>query len=165
MSAPTATPTPAAVDGQEAVRKAFGELLGAERRLRARDKHCGPDELTMSQVAALFQIDVDGETPAGELARAAELSPASVTAMLDHLERNGIVVRRRADHDRRVVLVSLTDRGRAIVADRRARWLAMAAETLDGLSERDLRAAAGVMRRLAAMLDGVQRGQPAGGSA
>ncbi|HWI71835.1 MAG TPA: MarR family transcriptional regulator, partial [Baekduia sp.] len=74
----------------EAVRVAFVELMGAERRLRARDQRCGPGELTQGQIRALFTIDKSGEATAGELAKAAELSPASVSSMLDHLERDGI---------------------------------------------------------------------------
>jgi DNA-binding MarR family transcriptional regulator len=143
--------------GAEDVRLGFVELLGAERRLRARDKKSGPGDLTTSQVRALFKIEIEGETTAGDLAKTAELSPASVTAMLDHLERDGIIERRRADHDRRVVMVALTERGRELVAEKRAGWHARAAQALDGLSEEQLHAAADVMRRMAAMLDDLRR--------
>jgi len=137
----------------EAVRMAFVELMGAERRLRARDQKCKPGELTHGQIRALFTIDVRGEATAGELAKAADLSPASVSTMLDHLERDGIVERRRSDEDRRVVVVTLTDSGRALVADKRERWRARAAAALDGVSDEHLDAAADVMHRLAGMLD------------
>ncbi len=49
---------------------------------------------------------------AGQLAKAADLTPASVTAMLDGLEQRGMVQRRRSEQDRRVVFVSLTPAGR-----------------------------------------------------
>jgi MarR family transcriptional regulator, organic hydroperoxide resistance regulator len=139
----------------EAVRMAFVELLGAERRLRARDQKCAKGELTQSHIRALFTIDKSesGEATAGDLARAAELSPASVSAMLDHLERDGIVDRRRADHDRRVVLVSLTDAGRRILDEKRAAWRRRGAEALAGVSDEHLTAAADVMHRMARMLD------------
>jgi DNA-binding MarR family transcriptional regulator len=143
--------------GAEDVRLGFGELLGAERRLRARDKKCGPGDLTTSQVRALFKIEIEGETTAGDLAKTAELSPASVTAMLDHLERDRIIERRRAEHDRRVVMVTLTEQGRELVAGKRAAWRARAAQALDGVPEEDLHTAADVMRRMAAMLDDLQR--------
>jgi DNA-binding MarR family transcriptional regulator len=143
--------------GAEDVRLGFIELLGAERRLRGREKKCGPGDLTTSQVRALFKIDIEGETTAGDLAKSADLSPASVTAMLDHLERDGIVARRRADHDRRVVMVSLTEEGQTLVRSRRDAWRARAAEALEGVDEADLHAAADVMRRMAALLDDLQR--------
>lgn len=140
------------VVGTEDVRMAFVELLGAERRLRARDQRCGPGELTQAQIRALFRLDSAGETTAGDLAKTAELSPASVSAMLDHLERDGIVERRRAERDRRVVLVSLTESGRALLAEKREHWRARGREALDGVPEDELHAAADVMRRLAGML-------------
>jgi DNA-binding MarR family transcriptional regulator len=77
--------------------------------------------------------------------------------MLDHLERDGIVARRRADHDRRVVMVSLTEEGQTLVRSRREAWRARAAEALEGVDEADLHAAADVMRRMAALLDDLQR--------
>jgi MarR family transcriptional regulator, organic hydroperoxide resistance regulator len=137
----------------EAVRLAFVELMGAERRLRARDRKCAKGELTQSHIRALFTIDKSGEATAGDLAKAAELSPASVSAMLDHLEEDGIVSRRRSDHDRRVVVVTLTDTGRAILDEKRAAWRRRGAQALAGVSDEHLEAAADVMRRMASMLD------------
>jgi DNA-binding MarR family transcriptional regulator len=139
--------------GTEDVRLGFIELLGAERRGRARDQKCGPGELTQTQIRALFKLDSAGESTAGDLAKAAELSPASVSAMLDHLERDGIVERTRSASDRRVVVVSLTESGRALLAEKRERWRARGREALAGVSEEHLHAAADVMRRMAAMLD------------
>jgi MarR family transcriptional regulator, organic hydroperoxide resistance regulator len=139
--------------GTEDVRLAFIELLGAERRGRARDQKCGPGDLTQTQIRALFKLDVAGESTAGDLAKAAELSPASVSAMLDHLERDGIVERRRSVSDRRVVVVSLTESGRTLLAEKRERWRARGRDALEGVSEADLHAAADVMRRMAGMLE------------
>jgi DNA-binding MarR family transcriptional regulator len=137
----------------EAVRTAFVELMGAERRLRARDQKCAPGDLTQSHIRALFRIDKSGETTAGELAKAAELSPASVSAMLDHLERDGVVQRRRAEHDRRVVVVSLTDSGRALLEEKREAFRRRGAEALADVPDAHLHAAADVMHRLAGLLD------------
>ncbi len=137
----------------EAVRLAFVEMMGAERRLRARDQKCAKGELTQSHIRALFTIGKTGEATAGDLAKAAELSPASVSAMLDHLERDGIVSRRRADHDRRVVLVTLTDSGRTLLEEKRTAWRRRSADALAGVPDDDLLAAADVMHRLARLLD------------
>jgi DNA-binding MarR family transcriptional regulator len=138
------------------VRHALSELLGAERRLRGRDRCVARDgEPTITQVRVLLRLAEHGEATAGQLARAADLTPASVTAMLDHLERDGVVQRRRSDADRRVVLVALTEQGRALVAAKSERWAAHWQDTLRDLSDEELRAAAAVMRRVAAMLDDV----------
>jgi MarR family transcriptional regulator, organic hydroperoxide resistance regulator len=134
------------------VRCAFGEVLGAERRLRGRDQH-RERKLSHAQVRALFVLGGQDEVTAGQLAKAAELTPASVTAMLDHLEDQGIVERRRSVEDRRVVVVSLTAQGRELLAEKRARWRQLLDETLAGLSDEELAAGARVMHRLAGVLD------------
>jgi|HubBroStandDraft_1064217.scaffolds.fasta_scaffold278142_1 DNA-binding MarR family transcriptional regulator len=134
----------------EQLRVTLGELFGAERRLRGREQGRG---LTLSQMRALLILEEEDEVTAGDLAKSADLNPASVTAMLDQLESNGIVVRRRAAHDRRVCLVSLTEKGRGAVGQQRGRWHALWEEHLKGLSEQQLLAALEVMRTITQLLD------------
>jgi MarR family transcriptional regulator, organic hydroperoxide resistance regulator len=136
------------------LRVAMGELFGAERRLRGREQQ-QPRDLTHSQLRALFVLGKSDEVTAGELAKSADLNPASVTAMLDQLEANGIVERRRAAHDRRVCMVSLTDKGRSIVDGERIRWQALWEDGLGDLSESELGAALHAIRRMIALLDGL----------
>lgn len=137
-----------------AVREEFGCLMGAERRLRGRDQHRkAEDGLTIAQVRALFALDRNEAATAGEIAETARLSPASVTAMLDELERDGIVTRVRSDADRRRVHVLLTDEGQAVLKKRRRIWLDRWQAALEDVPERDLDAAAGVLRRITGLLD------------
>ena len=137
-----------------ALREELGSLLGAERRLRGRDQHRKVDDrLTVAQVRAIFALDTREAATAGEIAEAAQLSPASVTAMLDDLERDGIVTRVRSDSDRRRVLVTLTDDGRTLLRKRRRSWLRRWARAMDEVPDRDLEAAAKVMRRIGGLLD------------
>lgn len=138
----------------EQVRLTMGELFGAERRLRGREQQQQRD-LTNSQLRALVVLGKADEVTAGDLAKSADLNPASVTAMLDQLESNGIVERRRGAEDRRMCMVSLTDKGRAIVDERRARWQALWEEHLGALSEVELSAAHRVMRTIIELLDGL----------
>jgi DNA-binding MarR family transcriptional regulator len=96
-------------------RLALREFLAAQRRLRGREaqRH---DTLSFSQYAVL-RVLVDGdEHPIGELAAAADVSPASATKMIDGLERSGLVARVRDVEDRRRVGVTITDDGRAALA-------------------------------------------------
>ena len=140
----------------EALRSAFVELMGAERRLRGRDPH-RPGELSHAQVRALFQLAKDDETTAGCLAKNAELSPASMTAMLDQLEEWGLVTRRRSAEDRRQVLVSLTDKGREKVEAKRDMWIAKFLDAVGEHSDEDLLAAVRVMRTVGGFLDTLGR--------
>ena len=138
----------------EQLRAALGELLGAERRLRGREQQ-QPRELTNSQLRALLVLDKEDAVTAGDLARSADLNPASVTAMLDLLEYKGIVERSRDVRDRRVCLVSLTATGREILDDKRASWQATWQQRFGDLSEGELLSALGVIRRMTELLDGV----------
>jgi DNA-binding MarR family transcriptional regulator len=138
----------------EQLRAAFGELLGAERRLRSRDPR-KPGELSTAQVRALIQLVKDERVTAGELAKRAELSPGAMTAMLDQLADEGMITRRRSETDRRQVIVALTGRGREEVAAKRAMWEQLWREGLEGLEEAEIEAATRVMRAIAALLDGI----------
>jgi MarR family transcriptional regulator, organic hydroperoxide resistance regulator len=136
------------------VREEFTCALGAERRLRGREQqHKDPDGLTTAHVRALFALGAREEATAGQIAEAARLSPGSVTGMLDDLERAGIVTRIRSAEDRRRVLVTLTDHGRTVLGKKRRRWAKRWDDAMADVPERDLVAAADVMRRIGAMLD------------
>ena len=138
------------------VRTAMGELFAAERRLRGRDPN-RPGELSNAQVRALFQLERGEACTAGELAKRADLSPASMTAMLDQLEHGGMIERRRSDRDRRQVIVSLTDAGHETLAAKRAKIEQRTAELLAQYDEEELDAAIRVMRSLAELLDSLGR--------
>lgn len=141
-------------DALAAVREEYSALLSAERRLRGREQHRKADDgLTIAHVRALFALDQSEAATAGEIAEAARLSPASVTAMLDDLERDGIVTRVRCDTDRRRVLVALTDEGRKVLGKRRRLWLKRWESALADIPDRDLEATADVLRRLTGLLD------------
>ncbi len=127
-------------------------LLSAERRLRGRDQHRTTGELSPIHLRALFAIG-DDETTAGEIARAAQISPAAVTGMLDELQARDIVVRRRSDTDRRCVLVALTATGHEVLEDARRRWRGRWEAALRDVPEADLHAAARVMRALGELFD------------
>jgi DNA-binding MarR family transcriptional regulator len=136
------------------LRMAMVELFGAERRLRGREQQRS-HALSNSQLRALSALAQDHEVTAGELAKSADLNPASVTAMLDQLEANGIIERRRGAPDRRVCMVSLTEKGRAILDERRAHWEALWEEYFGDLSEAELAVGSRVMRQMIQMLDGI----------
>jgi DNA-binding MarR family transcriptional regulator len=136
----------------ESVRQAAIQMFGAERRLRSRD-HSRAGELTHAQIRALATIGREQEMTAGQLARCADLNPATVTAMLDQLEALKVVERHRSTEDRRVCNVSLTPEGWELLDRKRAYWNSVWEERLAGFSERDLEAAAAVIQEIAAIYD------------
>jgi len=74
---------------------------------------------------------------------------------LDQLESSGIVERRRSAQDRRMCMVSLTQKGREIVDDERARWHGLWEDHFGDLSDHELGAALRVMRTMIRLLDGL----------
>ena len=133
---------------------AFGELSAAQRRLRGRDA-VAPGGLSFAQLRVLTALDEDGGVPAGRLAERAGVTPATVTGMLDILEEQGVVTRVRSRDDRRVVLARLTGEGRRLRDRRRAEVRRVFEDALATLDPADLAAAPRVLRRLAAVMEGL----------
>jgi DNA-binding MarR family transcriptional regulator len=127
------------------------ELFGAERRLQRRDQQSGG--LTSTQMRALFVLDDADVVTAGQLAKSADLNPGSITSMLELLVKKGIVERRINARDQRSWLVSLTDEGRAAVAETRARWDAAWSQCLAELSEVEIASAVRAFRMISVTLD------------
>jgi DNA-binding MarR family transcriptional regulator len=138
----------------EELRLAISHMSGAERRLRGRD-HGRPGELTFAQIRSLAALGREREMTAGQLARSADLNPATVTAMLDHLEAAEIVARHRSTEDRRVCNVSLTPKGWDVLERKLDHWQSLWEEKLAGVSERDLRTAARVIGKVTELYDGL----------
>lgn len=85
------------------------------------------------QEQVLMQLmDHDGQTQS-ELLDSVGLDQSTLSRSLRRLEQAGLVARAPAAHDRRVRLVGLTDRGRALRAPLEAAWA-----ELEAVSVRDL---------------------------
>jgi MarR family transcriptional regulator, organic hydroperoxide resistance regulator len=132
--------------------RAFKGCVGAVRRLRSRETR-DHGELSDAQYGLLFGLREADALPTSELAGLADLSPATATEMLDGLAAAGLVSRVRSEQDRRVVLTSLTERGRALVEERHARFAPRFNAALADFSDDDLHTAAAVLDRLHAMFD------------
>lgn len=139
-------------DGPEQLARSFKRTLAALRRMRGRETRC-PGELTDAQYSLLFCLRDQSQLSLRDLADAADLSPASVTEMLEGLAAAGLVRRMRSARDRRVVLTSLTDSGRGLVEERRARFEPRLRAALAPFSEQELLTAAAVLERLRGMFE------------
>jgi len=156
MSGPVKA-APAGEEALEAVASSLGKLLAASRRLRGRETH-RPGVLSYAQYGLLFSLSEVSELSSSELGRQAVLTPASVAQMLDGLEAAGLVARRRAEHDKRVVLTALTERGAEVIAARRAQLDPCWRAALEDFDEDELRAATAVMERLVGFFDAMLEG-------
>jgi DNA-binding MarR family transcriptional regulator len=125
----------------------FKGALTAVRRLRGRDTQ-RPGELSFAQYHLLFGLREHASLSTGDLAATAELTPATVTQMLDALVAMGLVERTRSTSDRRIVMCSLTDRGRELITERRASFERRWRSKLSDFTADELATAAAVVERL-----------------
>lgn len=144
---------PSTAMGQVGV--AFKRAMVAVRRLRGRESQ-RIGQLSFAQYGLLHGLSGHPECSARALAEHSDLSPATVTQMLEGLEAAGLVERTRSAQDRRVVYSVLTERGAALVAERQQdmenRWR----EALGEFSDADLRAAAKVLERVTDVIDSLE---------
>ncbi len=72
--------------------------------------------ITMTQLAVLRRLR-QGPEPMGRLGTEVGLAPASITRLVDSLERGGLVARSRDGADRRRVDVRLTSHGEKVLGE------------------------------------------------
>lgn len=110
-----------AVHAAREVRTVFSRL---RRRLR---ETYDTEGLTPSQTSALSRLSKDGPASTSDLAAAERVRHQSMASTLAILEERGLIERRPDPTDGRRQLVSLSDAGRAFLADKRRageEWLA-----------------------------------------
>ena len=100
--------------------------------LREMDLHPG-QELLLMQL-----LDRDGQTQS-ELLDSVGLDHSTVSKSLRRMQDAGLLVREPAAHDRRVMVVHLTDKGRAMREPIAALWRTLEEASARNLSERQMK--------------------------
>lgn len=100
----------------------YEEVIVALRRIiRATDLHSRKlnriTGLTASQLLILRLLSQNEELTAGEVARQVSLSQATVTTIIDRLEKLDLVNRERGNQDRRRVYIYITEKGRSLLTN------------------------------------------------
>ena len=93
--------------------------------------------LTGSQLLVLKMLEPRGQVSLSELSERIRAKNSTVTGIIDRMERDEIVVRRRSDEDRRVVFIELTAKGRKLASDARIDPMHLYRALLEDLSPRD----------------------------
>lgn len=118
------------------------ELLEQMRDLQLRIYRLFNDRVrkegaSLAQLKLLGLVSRAGSIRSTDIADALGQAPRTVTEAVDGLERDGLVIRRPDDRDRRVKRISLTEAGHAVVRDVAPYREAFAAEFFAALSAQD----------------------------
>lgn len=104
--------------------------------------------LTVPQFGVLEALHHLGPLSLGELAEKLLVTGGNITYVMDRLEAQGLVARKRSDEDRRVIKAHLTSEGRAIIGGvfpGHARFIREMAAHLSPREQEELR---GLLKRL-----------------
>lgn len=145
-------------DQLDTLRSAVSRLLAADRRLRSREQQQAAGGLSSTHLRALHLLTEEDEATVGALAKAADLTPASMTVAVDQLETRGLVTRRRDLRDRRQCFVTLTPSGRQEVEEKQQYWRNRMAELFADVPGQKIAASIGVLERLVEVMEGLGEG-------
>lgn len=150
--------TVATAPGRDAAIRYDLRVFRALRRItRAVDLHSRrlhhEHQITGPQLVCLLSVSENPEITPGVMARLVHLSPSTVNGILDRLEIKGLVKRRRASKDRRLVRVSLTADGLALVATAPSPLQDTLAEAMSALPETELATISDSLDRIVELME------------
>jgi DNA-binding MarR family transcriptional regulator len=118
------------------------------RRVRRADEAAG---LSGARLSALSVVVFGGPLRVSALARAEQVRTPTITAIVAALERDGLVIRDSDPSDARASILRATPRGARLMAEGRARRIALLASDLRTMSAADRRTlldAAEILQRI-----------------
>src|SRR4051794_34184225 len=95
-----------------------------------------------------------------ELATTEVLAQPTVTQLVDRMQKRGLVERARHADDGRVVMVSITDAGRAVLDQTRSEYRAVLRRAASDLDDAELAALVSATETLKHLIDAVQEARP-----
>jgi DNA-binding MarR family transcriptional regulator len=104
------------------------------RHLRHEDDASG---ISAPRLSALSVVVFGGPVTLGELARAEQVKPPTMTRIVTGLERDGLVQRRNHARDKRLTLIHSTAKGRKALTTARARRVERLAFAVGNLRSRE----------------------------
>lgn len=104
--------------------------------------------LTGPQVTVLKLLEGVGDLSLSELSDRIQARNSTITGIVDRMQRDGLVVRRRSDRDRRVIEIVLTPRGKTLAKAIPVQPMQMFASALRSLSPEDREALRRILRAM-----------------
>ncbi len=122
------------------------------RTLRSSYKASG---ISPSRLSALSVLVFGGQTSLGRLARTEQVSAPTMSRLVDALGQDGLVIKKPAHNDRRLIMIAASAKGKRLMEKarlRRTRRLATACDRLGPIEFQVLERAAEQLLRLTANL-------------
>ena len=134
------------------VEESVGYLLGRVKAQLAKsvDEALVPQGITHAQGGILLMLASGRFDTCSQLAREMYIDAASMTRMVDRLEKRGLIDRLQSGEDRRVLRLQLTDAGCALADQLPAIYVTAREKNLAGLSDEELGFLKSLLRRIMA---------------
>ena len=126
------------------------------RHLRKEDDASG---LSAPRLSALSVVVFGGPMTLGQLARAEQVKPPTMTRIVTGLERDGLVRRKGDDRDRRLTRIHATPKGQKVLVAGRARRVELLASAVERLGANELAELGRGAQLLREMIDSMRRAQ------
>lgn len=145
--------------GDYCVEESVGYLLARARTklLKAVDIELAPFDITASQGSIVMMLATGRHSTAAELARELYIDSASMTRMIDRLEKRGLIARMPRGDDRRVINLRLTEDGRKLAGQLPAQYVGVLNQNFAGFNAEEVATLKTLLRKL---LDGEAGAEP-----
>lgn len=105
--------------------------------------------MSVSEFLVLRMLAQTGPSRVSQIARKMQITASAVTFLTDKLADKELILRKRDEADRRVVLVSITEKGARVLEGLEALRRAAAERMLEGLSDSELSGIVAILEKLA----------------
>jgi len=110
-------------------------------------------QVSVPQLSCLLALNEHGPLPPSQIAKHIMVNSSTVTGIIDRLEQKGFVERSRISPDRRVITISLTDRGKELARHAPPPLQKKIVDGLNRLPEQEVEQIVQALTKLAYMLD------------
>ncbi|MDO4925382.1 MAG: MarR family transcriptional regulator [Turicibacter sp.] len=122
----------------------FNDILHIEEKAM---KNTEFTDLSITEIHTIEAIGTEGNRTMGEIAHDLRITVGTLTTAINRLIKKGYVERKRIEEDRRVVLVSLTESGKAVFLTHSEFHKEMIDEILESFQGEDLEVLNKILRK------------------